>query len=69
LILLPATDKEYDSYFEKMTDDAILSVLMRQNWRKPFQAFYKPYLIEERQVLHWNAIFISINEWLGLTNC
>jgi hypothetical protein len=35
-----ATDAKYDSYFEKMTDDAILSVLMR--WRNPlFRLFYQ----------------------------
>lgn len=40
-----AADAKYDSYFEKMTDDAIfIGTDATENWRKPaFQAFAKPY--------------------------
>ena len=40
-----AADAKYDSYFEKMTDDAIfIGTDATENWRKPaFQVFAKPY--------------------------
>ena len=40
-----AADAKYDSYFEKMTDDAIfIGTDATENWGKPdFQVFAKPY--------------------------
>jgi hypothetical protein len=47
-----------------MTEDAILSVLIRLVEKPAFQAFAKPYFDKGNLSLqlHWNAIFISINE-------
>jgi hypothetical protein len=58
-----ATDaKNMIPILKKMTDDAIfIGTDATEIGESLFRLFTKPYLIKERQVLHWNAIFISIN--------
>jgi hypothetical protein len=65
-----AADAKYDSYFEKMTDDAILSVLMRLVEKPAFQLL--PNLILIKESLEFTALerhiyFDKRKKWLGLT--
>jgi len=62
-----AAEAKYDSYFEKMTEDAIfIGTDATENWGKPaFQAFAKPYFDKGKA---WNFTVLERHIYYDKTN-
>jgi hypothetical protein len=61
-----AADVQYDSYFEKMTEDGIfIGTDAKENWAKPaFQSFAKPYFDKGKA---WNFTMLERHIYMEKT--
>jgi hypothetical protein len=61
-----AADAQYDSYFEKMTEDGIfIGTDAKENWAKPaFQSFAKPYFDKGKA---WNFTMLERHIYMDKT--